>query len=200
MGGFGSGRKCGQPIVEAGPVLDLAWMLRTGLATLGANVTGTLTWTCRSERVTVVGYTAFMAVPGSERLELSFVNGPNRQTVRLSITVPNFGGKRWWIICPILGSHVNKLYLPRGKVWFASRNVYNLHYRSERVTKQQRALDRLFGLQVKLGCTKGLGVPPPARPKGMWQRTYERQLDRYQQLETAAVESFGFAGAKFQNI
>ena len=200
MGGFGSGRKFGTPTVEAGLILDLSWMLRSGLIKRGANVTGHLTWTGRSGRVTVIGYTAFMAEPGAERLELSLASSTNRQTVRLSITVPNFGGKRWWMICPISSSRVNKLYLPRDTDRFASRNAYNLHYRSERVTKQQRALDRLFELQLKLGCPKGLGVPPPARPRCMWQRTYQRHLYRYQQLEKAAAATFSIAVKKFTSF
>ena len=80
--------------------------------------------------------------------------------MRLHHTVPNYGGKRWWIICPYRGARVNKLYLPPGGDRFASRQVCRLGYRSERVTDQARALDRLAALQLKLDCGEGRGMFP----------------------------------------
>lgn len=190
MGGFGSGRQFGKPTVESSAVIDLAWMLRTGLANPGADVTGTITWAARFAQRIEMDCVALMANAGAERLVLFYRDGNSAsQTVHLRHTVPNFGGKRWWMVCPYSGAPVNKLYLPPGSDRFASRQIHRLAYRSERATGQARALDRLFALQSKLGCPQGAGLTPQ-RPKGMWWRTYARHLERYWQLDEAVCREF----------
>ena len=51
-------------------------------------------------------------------------------TVTLVSTVPHYGGRRWWFICPIKKIRVGKLYLPPGASQFASRKAHDLTYRS----------------------------------------------------------------------
>ena len=34
--------------------------------------------------------------------------------VRLVSTRPNYGGHRWWFVCPLMGRRAAKLYLPPG--------------------------------------------------------------------------------------
>ncbi len=189
MGGLGSGRQFGRPTVESSAVIDLAWMFRAGLANPGAHVTGTIIWAARFARRMEMDCAALMAIPGAERLVLFFRDGAATQTVHLRHTVPNYSGKRWWMVCPYSGALVNKLYLPPGGDRFASRQVHRLAYRSERATAQARKLDRLFALQSKLGCANGRGQSPQ-RPKGMWRRTYARHLERYWLLEEAVCREF----------
>jgi hypothetical protein len=49
---------------------------------------------------------------------------------------PNYGGHRWWFICPIVRRdggpprRVAKLYLPSGSKYFGSREAYALTYTS----------------------------------------------------------------------
>lgn len=172
--------------MEASLKIDLAWMLRTGRIVPDADMTGCLSWASRSQPIIQAEYIAHMAAAGAERLELSYGGGAVRQTIRLRHTVPNYGGKRWWLVCPNRGALVNNLYLPPGGDRFASRQVYRLGYRSERSTAQARALDRLFALQSKLSCPQSVGVPL-CRPKGMWRRTFARHLERHAQLEADAV-------------
>ena len=66
--------------------------------------------------------------------------GPNGEAVdykvRLVTTKPNYGGHRWWFICPIVRRdggpprRVAKLYLPSGSKYFGSREAYALTYTS----------------------------------------------------------------------
>lgn len=195
MGGWGSGRYGGRPTADASLRVDLAWMLRTGHAKEGAWLSGNLYWTCGGEPSGSISYQAIMHQPGNERLELSYTRGSGddredvRQTVRLCSTRPHFGGKRWWMICPYRGIRVGKLYLPPGGDRFASRQAWRLGYHCQRIAKDDRASERLFRFQRKLGGEAGLGAFPH-RPKGMWQRTWERQLERYWQLDEAANAEF----------
>ena len=56
--------------------------------------------------------------------------------VQLVTTKPNYGGHRWWFICPIVRRdggpprRVAKLYLPSGSKYFGSREAYGLTYTS----------------------------------------------------------------------
>jgi hypothetical protein len=65
-------------------------------------------------------------------VQLFYANGPRiqQQTVRLVLTQPNFGGQRWWFLCPVTGSRVAKLYLPPGGRGFVGRRAAHLTYRS----------------------------------------------------------------------
>src|SRR5687767_4545662 len=130
MGGYGSGRYGGRPTADASLRIDLAWMLRTGRARDGAWTSGSLNWTCGGQPSGSIGYQAILHMPGEQRLELSYTRGSGedreqvRQTVRLCFTVPHYGGKRWWMICPYRHIRVGKLYLPPGGDRFASRQAW----------------------------------------------------------------------------
>ena len=158
MGGYGSGRYGGRPTVDASCKIDLAWMLREKLALEGSTRNGTLRWSCGGRPSGSIGYTAHMTDPGEERLELSYTRGSGdeqeqvRQYIHLVHTEPNFGGKRWWMVCPYRGIRVGKLYLPPGGDRFASRQAWKLGYQCQRDAARDRAFERLFRLQKKLGC------------------------------------------------
>jgi len=163
-------------------------MMREGLAKEGRCSQGTLHWTRRGQPSGSISYRAFMDEPGEERLELSYTRGPEgeredvKQSVRLTFTSPKFGGKRWWMICPYKGLRVGKLYKPPGGDRFASRQSWRLGYHSQRIAPTDRPLEALFRLQDKLGCTPGVGNWP-SRPKGMWQRTFDRHMERFWELD-----------------
>lgn len=190
MGGYGSGRRCGDPVAEEALRIDIAWMVRAGRAVPGATVSGNLGWTCGGEPAGNVSYTCDMFDPDNATLELRFTVTRRstgeakdyRQRVRLSYTVPNYGGKRWWMHCPATGERVGKLFCPAGAELFASRKAYRIGYRSQRVTKRDAVFERLFKLQKRLGCEQGWGNWI-TRPKGMHHRTFERLADEYEYLD-----------------
>ncbi|WP_230281383.1 hypothetical protein [Croceicoccus sp. Ery15] len=168
--------------------IDLAWMLRTGRARNGSWLSGSLSWSRGGEEVGSIGYQAIMHQPGDERLELSYTRGSGkdreqvRQTVRLCHTVPQYGGKRWWMICPFRHIRVGKLYMPPGGDRFASRQAWRLGYQCQRDAARDRPFERLFRLQKKLGCDQGWEAGL-RRPKGMWNRTFDRHMERYWELD-----------------
>lgn len=181
--------------------LDLAWMLRSGFARDGETRAGALHWTRNGKPCGSIAYTAIMSEPGAERLELSYVRGSAaepesvRQTIRLCYTVPNYGGRRWWMRCPVLMIRVGKLYLPARGGRFASRQAWQLSYQSQREAGADRPLEQLFRLQEKLGCKPGLGRTP-TRPKGMRHKTFARHMREFEKLEDVVtqrlVEKYGW--------
>src|SRR5258708_4009578 len=42
------------------------------------------------------------------------LTGPQHHSVSMATTPCQFGGQRWWWICPATGARVSKLYLPNG--------------------------------------------------------------------------------------
>lgn len=87
-----------------------------------------------------------------------------------------------WLICPYKHIRVAKLYLPNGGDRFASRKAWRLAYNSQRVAHRDRAFEKLFRLQRKLGCEQGYDSFI-RRPKGMWNRTFDRYLERFEELD-----------------
>jgi hypothetical protein len=188
MGGFGSGRHSGRPTANMSKRIDIAWMIRTGRASPGTHISGSLTWSFGNEPAGSIRYVADMIDPAASELRLSFTRGEDgdresvRQVIRLTFTEPNYGGRRWWMICPYRGHRVGKLYMPNGGDRFASLKAWRLGYNSQRVAPTDRPFEKLSRLQRKLGCEQGWEAPL-RRPKGMWQRTYQRHLERYEQLD-----------------
>jgi len=190
MGGYLSGRRGGRPIADGALTIDFAWMLRTRKAVPDALVRGSLLWTYRGEQNAGINYRSDMRDLDDAWLELHFntidrSTGEKRdctQRVPLSFTVPHFGGRRWWMHCPLNGSRVGKLYCPQGGDIFASRTAWRLGYRSQRVSDRYKPFERLFALQKRLGC-KEAWLEPIERPKGMWRRTFDRHLKQYQELD-----------------
>jgi hypothetical protein len=79
------------------------------------------------------------------------VESNERETVDLEIllrnTRPNFGGLRWWFLCPLFDKgvpcnrRVRKLYRPRSVWYFGCRTCQDLTYRS--VQEHDKRVDRL---------------------------------------------------------
>ncbi len=191
MGGWNSGRQGGRPTVDDGKSIDLALILRKGWMRDGSQGwSHRLEWSCRGEPSGNISYDYDMRDPNAASMTLRFTVTPRStgigkdhvQTIRLSYTVPRFGGRRWWMHCPITGARVGKLHVPAGGDIFASRTAWRMGYRSQRSASRDKPFDRLFALQSRLGCKEGWGGFV-FRPKGMWHRTFERHLARYWELD-----------------
>lgn len=195
MGGYNSGRWGGRPTTNMSLRIDIGWMIRTGRARPGSLVTGTLSWSIGSEAAGSINYRADMCDPMLSYLHLSYQRTRERETatqsIRLIFTEPNFGGRRWWMVCPSRHVRVGKLYKPNGGDCFAGRKAWRLGYNSQRIERSQRPFEKLFRLQRKLGQEQGWDAGLE-RPKGMWHRTFQRHLDQYDELD----EQCGLAVAR----
>jgi hypothetical protein len=168
--------------------VDLAWMMRTGRAKPGQWISGSLSWNCGGQPAGSISYSANMECEYNSELKLTYYRGSAEeredveQRIRLVYTEPNYGGRRWWMICPYRHIRVAKLYMPNGGDRFASRKAWRLAYNSQRVAHRDRPFEKLFRLQRKLGCEQGWDSWI-SRPKGMWQRTFDRHLARFEELD-----------------
>jgi hypothetical protein len=116
------------------------------------------------------------------------------ETVRIVRLTCRFGGARPYFICPGLangiacGRRVAKLY-GAGR-YFLCRHCYRLGNASQIEGLWDRALRRANKIRQRLGGESGMLAPFPARPKGMWWRTYERLREHALAAETTAEEAF----------
>lgn len=71
-------------------------------------------------------------IGGTEVLPLSYYVGDElvSYSVELDTTHCNYGGKRYWFLCPICKKRVAKIYLPPKGKYFACRACHYLTYRS----------------------------------------------------------------------
>ena len=172
MGGTGSTRwrwHTKKQTVEDGWTLSTFALKRDGLIVPDAHTAGSLVWKVRGEVRSSVNYTLRPLGDGTRlllTLDYVFNTGPHTgervtEPIVLTSTTPNYGGRRWWFICPLTvngracGRRVGKLYLPGGAKWHGCRHCYDLAYTSAQeahqldrsaspLLRQLAALDRLM--------------------------------------------------------
>ncbi len=60
-----------------------------------------------------------------------------RYFIHFESTPCNYGGKRWWFLCPDCGRRCRILYLPSNQVYFSCRVCHNLSYESQQEGKSR---------------------------------------------------------------
>jgi hypothetical protein len=81
-----------------------------------------------------------LVVGDNPYLHLRFNHGLDvKQTIRLSSTLLNYGGVRWWFICPECSRRVAHLHLPSRAFYFRCRHCYNLTYESAQASRSYSA-------------------------------------------------------------
>lgn len=194
MGSIFSGRRNGRPLVEDCLTLDLAWLMRLGPIRGGQTGRGEIKWSRDGHMVASAHFRLDLGETDATHLLLRFAatdtgehSTQATQTLNLTTTEQPFGGRRWWMLCPITGKRARTLHLPPGETRFASREAWQLAYRVERLDRFDRPFEKLFRAQRKLGGAGGLGAEV-TRPKGMWRRTYACHRDRLERHDLACME------------
>ena len=114
-----------------------------------------LDWDKNEQRVMLTG---ILFNPLTEMIYLQCIYPPNgvehTYTVRLTATPCNFGGVRYWFMCPCYrggtnGSYCNrkvsKLYLPPGMYEFGCRWCHNLTYADRNISRPDRDGRQIWG-------------------------------------------------------
>ena len=187
MGGFGSGRPAGSGSI------DVNRLHREGCLCAGRICS--MQWSRDGDRVTPTNMRA-----EHDRLHLTYRvrigtgewEGVN-ETVRVVRVACCFGGTRPYFVCPgvvngtACGRRVAKLYGP-GR-YFVCRHCYRLAYASQSEDAQRRSMRRANKIRQRLGGNAGTASPLPPKPKGVWQRTYERLREQAFDAEERADEA-----------
>ena len=196
MGGLGSGRPSGsgRRTVELHRAIDVNQLQREGC--LRPGWAGSWQWTSEGSQTGLIALKADV-----DRIRLSYkarvAEGEWQdveEDVRIARAPCRFGGTRAYFICPGIVNgvacrrRVTKLH-GAGR-YFLCRHCYRLTYASQ----NEGVLDRTHRRIRKINRRLGRGDRPPdmipAKPKGMWARTYQRLRDRIDEDESRAETMF----------
>jgi hypothetical protein len=195
MGGFGSGRYGAPPTAEATASYIFTASTLTAALRRGSRLTGTIHF---GEEQFPVRVTIDVSDPRDPFLELTHPTRDDREPdrtihdfIRLTWTVPTYGGRRWWFLCPRTHRLTTKLFLPNGGWHFWSREAYRLGYACQRESRFARLQRRAAKLNRQLG-GEGWSTwnEPPKKPKWMRWRTYERKYEKWYAVVEKADEAF----------
>jgi hypothetical protein len=193
MGGSGSGRRWrfgSKDTTETYRAIDVRWLKREGMLSLGAN--RRITWSRGAE---ITGSINVRAEP--DRVILDYRqrdHGGEWQAenypVNLTTTPCHIGGERDWFLCPARGCGQRVAVIYGGSI-FACRKCHQLAYPSQREDPADRAVRRADRLRARLGWPGGiLEGGDWGKPKGMHWRTYERLCDEHDGLEGVVIRDF----------
>lgn len=186
------------PTFEACNAVHLAaWKLIKGSVPLPAQLSGTASWETEDGPLQVTLTGKFFA-DGTGELWLAHIGRdrgrtPQEYVIRMEATRPQYGGLRWWFLCPHTGRRAAKLYLPRGCAHFATRHALPLGYVSQRIDAIGRAHRRVDRIERKLsGGTGNIHAPVKGRHRSTRQRLGEIWAD--EQCRLSEMIEAAFAG------
>lgn len=126
------------------------------------------------------------------------------QTVSIHWQPCRYGGHRAYFVCPgvvngmVCARRVAKLYCA-GR-YYLCRHCYRLTYASRKEDRWDRAMRKANNVRTKLGGEPGRCSTWPARPKGMWQRTYDRLSQTICDAEDTADERLVLLAGRLLNF
>ena len=194
MGGYGSGRPGNTRKAEDCHSLDIYKMKRERCLEVGSR--GNVMWSRNEKEIARI---RFHCTGSDLALDYRFRRYGGdwediKQSVPLIQTDCHYGGERTYASCPGVvnglhcGRRVGKLFL--GGRYFLCRHCYNVSYSSQSEPKPDRALRRANKIRMALGGEPGGAHWIASKPKGMWQRTYQRKRWIIQENEHQANIAF----------
>jgi len=153
----------------------------------GILCSGAITWSRGGNKTGSIGYKVDTLDEYALKVTLSYnhKDEPLEYPVSLTTTAPNYGGVRWWFICPAngCGKRVGVLY--GGKI-FACRNCHNLAYDSQNEAVYSRMLTKAQKIHSKLGGS-GCTMDYVSKTKGMHRKTYDRLMGEMDYYDNASM-------------
>ncbi|OOG38176.1 hypothetical protein [Rhodanobacter sp. C05] len=182
-----------RPHIESALKLDVRRLLARGFLRVGCTTSGSWVWTD--------SYTGEQTASMSYRGELGDTDGtltllytvPDRDTgkhnnvvcrILLSSIPLHFGGRRWYMHCPVTGRRVQTLQKWNRIDLFCHRTAIRPRptYASQRVSGSNRIMAQRWAIRRKMGDTLSDLFGEPYKPKGMRWRTFERYAERDAEL------------------
>ncbi len=190
MGGYGSGRPGYKQKAESCRSLDVNHFHREGCLQPGKQ--GNWVWSRDGEEVGRIGYRA-----EEGRFVLDYkvrqYGGdwePITQPIPIIHVDCQYGGQRPYFRCPGIvnghhcGRRVGKMF--SGGRYFLCRHCYNIAYSSQSEASCDRMLRRANKIRRALGGEPGTAYCIAPKPKGMSERTYQRNVEEIESCEGQA--------------
>ena len=187
MGGYGSGswyRWNSKRTTESQKRIDIRLLKKWGHFKDDSMTIGRWTWSRNGKETGSVGYRV-----DSERMILNYRHRPRggewepvEQHILLDRTPCNYGGYRFWFLCPHCYRRVAVLY-GAGK-YFLCRHCHGLTYSSQQENLADRLMRKSRKIRKRLGGGNNLFAPFPFKPKNMHWETYHRLRDQAEKANT----------------
>ena len=176
--------------------MDILDLQRKKVFSRGSGVTWTSSWSRNGEVVASISYRVESREDGPSGLRFMYTITSNdsgekkdyNYIIPVVSTSCNYGGKRWWYICPLIVNGRSCLrrcrivYMPSGSEYFGCRECYQLTYES-----RQRHRENFYE-----GFEKPYNAAESARKELGRVRSWKKKEKLWQQLSRAhaAIESF----------
>jgi hypothetical protein len=115
-------------------------------------------------------------------IQLQLCNQVVPQQIRVSWTRCNYGGFRPWFHCSYCNRRIARLFKGMGG-YYCRACIGNPLYESQRRSKKARTYLQAYRLRQRLGGSRPVLDPVPARPYRMKRKTYRRLCARIERLE-----------------
>lgn len=121
----------------------------------------------------------------AQSIEVSYTHRskPYKYSIQLTKTKCNYGGYRYWWLCPSCSKRVSVLYCAGA---YVCRHCIGANYQSQLQQPIDRLFSRLHAIRQRLGWQSGVAHGIGTKPKGMHHSTYERLVKEHEQI-TAKV-------------
>lgn len=116
----------------------------------------------------------------------SYRSKPYRYSIQLSKTSCNYGGHRYWWLCPKCHKRTSTLYCAG---LYVCRHCINANYGSQLQQPIDRLFSRLNTTRKRLGWQHGVIHGIGAKPKGMHYSTYNRLVNEHDKLSVEVWQS-----------
>ena len=115
----------------------------------------------------------------SIELNYSYRGKSYRYPIQLTKTSCNYGGHRYWWLCPSCSKRVSVLYCAGT---YVCRHCLSVPYGSQ----LQQPIDRLFSradaIRQRLGWQSGIAYGNGSKPKGMHSKTFDMLVNEHDRL------------------
>jgi hypothetical protein len=122
------------------------------------------------------------------------------QTFELRSQSRHFGGRQWYLLCPMTAYRASVLYRPNGTRMFACQKYWRRRYgyRSQFLTACDRAHRNIARIEARLSPVNPEGIDDGCfyRAKGMRQKTFERLWEELDRNEAVLDERLVRAAAR----
>lgn len=178
-----------RPRIESALKLDVRQLARTNLLHDGA--CGSLAWNRNGIQLASIDYAvALHDHAGTLTLTYTTAERDSGERLRMTCIVPlssislHYGGRRWYLHCPLTGRRAQTLHKWKGIAHFCHRSAIRPQptYASQRTGGSDRIIAQRWAIRRKLGDKYSDLFGEPCKPMRMHWRTFEKLAARDAEL------------------
>ena len=118
-------------------------------------------------------------------ISYNYLGNDHSITINISNTPCTYGGHRHWWHCPKCSRRVAVLYFNQS---YQCRHCIGLNYQSQLQQPVDKLLKRVAVIRERLGWPQGIVNGHGGKPRGMWQKTYDKLVIEHDELSQKIIE------------